>query len=96
MFNLRSGWEYRNIHEMLSVEDGATHTPLHRESTQWAEKDGDEVEKGNEVQPRCRRSPAVVSMIMARRGVAKTTTTTDREESQVRQKKSEREKSQQV
>lgn len=33
MFNLRSGWEYRNIHEMLSVEDGATHTPLHREST---------------------------------------------------------------
>lgn len=36
--------------------------------------------KGNEVQPRCRRSPAVVSMIMARRGVAKTTTTTDREE----------------
>lgn len=52
--------------------------------------------KGNEVQPRCRRSPAVVSMIMARRGVAKTTTTTDREESQVRQKKSEREKSQQV
>lgn len=42
------------------------------------------------MQPRCRRSPAVVSMIMARRGVAKTTTTTDREESQVRQEKSER------
>lgn len=46
MFNLHSGWEYRNIHEMLSVEDGATHTPLHRESTQWAEKDGDEGEWG--------------------------------------------------
>lgn len=90
MFNLCSAWEYRNIYEMLSVEDGATHTPLHWESTLWAEKDSDEVEKGNEVQPRCRRSPAVVSMIMARRGVAKTSTTTDREESQVRQKKSER------
>lgn len=48
----------------------ATHTPLLQESTLWVDKEREWRRRGGRLNQSLRRSPAVVSMTMARRGAA--------------------------